>query len=569
MNIFKASVHENTSISQTNRITYPQNSASGKSKDLIRGYSCKPSFYNVAMAELESRFGSPQHIVTAYIHRLENWALITSQNPHTLVSFFAFLKQLVQTFLNLRFTADLQSSKVLTVAKAKLLHNLLLKWTEHTVKNNILSPSSLIFSKGWRFKPEFLKLLNRTSLDQTNHLSRSRDHGLPRKKPKKMNVRSVTNIFRSLAVRNISILPCKIENSMFKVCICFNCLGQSHLKKDCPWSKHCFKPNCGALHHTSLHTSDSKNRHPNVKKTCSDKPQRGPASTQAPENCPKRFNSCPSNSPIKFSQQQLPTSVQLLTVQFYCKCWPRKRTVSENAFSPSSHSCVSGQWRQSFWHLCFDRPWKHRNIRPQKHRPLSGFRNWTPIWFRCSVHEPVSFLFRPSHSIQNSPYADNETQFEIKNAYTTTCLNIPPAKISNLNGICQSNSMLRHIKFPDIDKGRIGVLLGTSCVQFTHALEWIRGSPNWPAGLRNRNPPKRCSFHLTCLNNIGQSKKQPVNRPNPSFSPMSTTNPSKYLKNRVATAANVMKLAFRGKLRFTHWTITTLPSTVSVPSKNV
>ena len=82
------------------------------------------------------------------------------------------------------------------------------------------------------------------------------------------------------------------------------------------------------------------------------------------------------------------------------------------------------------------------------------------------------------------PYADNETQFEIKNAYTTACLNIPPANISDLNGICQSNSTLRHIKFLDIDKRRIGVLLGTSCVQFTHALEWIRGSPTRPAGLR-------------------------------------------------------------------------------------
>ena len=42
----------------------------------------------------------------------------------------------------------------------------------------------------------------------------------------------------------------------------------------------------------------------------------------------------------------------------------------------------------------------------------------------------------------------------------------------------------RHIKFHDIYKGRIGVLLGTSCVQFTHALEWIRGSPTRPAELR-------------------------------------------------------------------------------------
>ena len=44
-NIFKASVHENTSISQAHWITYLQNSVSGKAKDLIRGYSCNPAFY--------------------------------------------------------------------------------------------------------------------------------------------------------------------------------------------------------------------------------------------------------------------------------------------------------------------------------------------------------------------------------------------------------------------------------------------------------------------------------------------------------------------------------------------
>ena len=44
INIFKASVHENTSISQTHRVTYLQNSVSGKAKDLIRGYSCNPAF---------------------------------------------------------------------------------------------------------------------------------------------------------------------------------------------------------------------------------------------------------------------------------------------------------------------------------------------------------------------------------------------------------------------------------------------------------------------------------------------------------------------------------------------
>ena len=146
INIFEASVHNNRSISQTHRITYLRNSVSGKAKDLIPGYSCNPAFYNVALAELESRFGSPQHVVTAYLRRLESWQKMSSLN-HTLVSFSTFLKQLIQTFHNLHFTADLHSSTVLALAKEKLPHHLLLKWTDHTVRNNMSTPTLLDFQQ--------------------------------------------------------------------------------------------------------------------------------------------------------------------------------------------------------------------------------------------------------------------------------------------------------------------------------------------------------------------------------------------------------------------------------------
>ena len=39
-------------------------------------------------------------------------------------------------------------------------------------------------------------------------------------------------------------------------------------------------------------------------------------------------------------------------------------------------------------------------------------------------------------------------------------------------------------KFPDINQGKFGVLLGTACVPFTHLLEWIRGAHNCPSGIR-------------------------------------------------------------------------------------
>ena len=89
-----------------------------------------------------------------------------------------------------------------------------------------------------------------------------------------------------------------------------------------------------------------------------------------------------------------------------------------------------------------------------------------------------------THSLL-APYADHETTFPVRNVFSTPSINLPPpADTKELNEICQQCPQLPHIKFPDIDNGKIGILVGTACVQFTHALEWIRGAPNCPAGVR-------------------------------------------------------------------------------------
>ena len=252
--IFKASVHENRSISQSHRITYLQNSVSGKAKDLIRGYSCTPAFYNVALAELESRFGSPQHVVTAYIRRLESWQKMSSLN-HTLVSFSTFLKQLIQTFHNLHFTAHLHSSTVLTLAKEKLPHHLLLKWTEHTVRNNMSTPTLLDFQQWLDIQAKVLETLEPAS-DNSNDNERSSSTAAPK-------LSKIKSLACPICAAPHFVYNCpqyasaSINEKLQKVKdlkVCYNCLRNSHLKPDCPSKIRCQEPNCGASHHTSLHT---------------------------------------------------------------------------------------------------------------------------------------------------------------------------------------------------------------------------------------------------------------------------------------------------------------------------
>ena len=133
INNFFSRFHNNISITDTNRITYLQNSVSGKAKDLIHACSCDPSYYNTALKRIMSRFGDPSVVVNAFINQLESWKCNSSYNKQSFIAFSSFLKRLVQAFQNLGFEADLQSSTLLRKAKEKIPHNLLLKWTEYTL----------------------------------------------------------------------------------------------------------------------------------------------------------------------------------------------------------------------------------------------------------------------------------------------------------------------------------------------------------------------------------------------------------------------------------------------------
>ena len=136
LNMFIATVDSNTTISDTHRITCLQNAVTGKAKELIKGYSCNPVFYKPALEDLKSRFGDTFIVVNAYIKQLENWPAAT-KSRHFFVPFVSFLKQMVQTFKNLNFNADLNSSTLTKLVKSKVPQDLFPKWTEYTVRNDI------------------------------------------------------------------------------------------------------------------------------------------------------------------------------------------------------------------------------------------------------------------------------------------------------------------------------------------------------------------------------------------------------------------------------------------------
>ena len=94
-----------------------------------------------------TRFGDPSVVFNAFINQLESWKCNSSYNKQSFIAFSSFLKRLVQAFQNLGFQADLQSSTLLRKAKEKIPHNLLLKWTEYTLTDNVTTTTLVEFQK--------------------------------------------------------------------------------------------------------------------------------------------------------------------------------------------------------------------------------------------------------------------------------------------------------------------------------------------------------------------------------------------------------------------------------------
>ena len=91
INNFFNLVHNNTSLTDTHRITYVQKSVVGKAKEKIQAYSCDlPAYYAIDLKELLDHFGDPCIVVNAFINQQEAWRPNNDHNKQSFVSLLLF-----------------------------------------------------------------------------------------------------------------------------------------------------------------------------------------------------------------------------------------------------------------------------------------------------------------------------------------------------------------------------------------------------------------------------------------------------------------------------------------------
>ena len=264
-----------------------QNAFTGKAKDVIQAYSCDPAYYSTALNKLMPFFSDPTIVVTAFINQLEPCKSTNDYNKQNFEAFASFLKRLVQVIQHLGYTADLQSSTLIKKHK-EIPHNILLKWTEHTITSIETAATLVDFQKWLEVQAQVYKKIHKENFHKITYvetifknsgiLNNSDNHarnlgieisGFPLQptnrnqsstlsskgtvKPKALPFRPINNANQSKRscekFRGNHILatcpdyqkcsPSQQFDIVSTTNVCSNCLSNIHKKQNCPSTKRC------------------------------------------------------------------------------------------------------------------------------------------------------------------------------------------------------------------------------------------------------------------------------------------------------------------------------------------
>ena len=197
-------------------------------KNLISGYGYNADFYETAIEKLRSKIGKPTKVVSEYLLHLQRLQHPTFEQPTSFKDFLNFLSTMVDTFKQLCFHHDLQSTANVEQVLKKLPITARLEWNRHALAAKLERPKLSRIAEWIEEHANACEDLPNitTKLPGTNYAQNSSDRQKGKNSQQQVEV--------------------KIRN------LCFNCLSP-HLFEDCKSNTTCRQPGCDKRHHTLLH----------------------------------------------------------------------------------------------------------------------------------------------------------------------------------------------------------------------------------------------------------------------------------------------------------------------------
>ena len=441
VSMFKSMVGD-SGISLNAKMQHLQNSVTSKAKTAIEGYGYSGESYDVAMAELKTRFGKPSSVIKATLGKLRACKRLQNNDPEGVRNYSDLVSTTVWTLSRFGYTNDLNAEANLSLATYKLSNELLVKWKEH-VKNVKLDRPNLNHFSQWlkgqadiydecigaskqNFKGKFQRLqISGNKENRTVMSCIMMDGG-------KHELSECTK-FKSLSVADRLV-----EVKKRKLCFC--CLSKDHWSNKCPVKKHCQVNGCKGYHHKLLHRVENK---------------------EADHGPPKEENVGTASESRQPSQvkRSIPVLLQVIPVTIHGP----NESLTTHAMLDNGSTCS----------LVVSHVADKLGLKgPQEQIILNGIQGKSQLNSR-RVNTEVS------------PVNMVTPRFEVNGALVVEHLNIAQQNI-NVEDVKSKWSHLNDINIPEATSCDVSLLIGSDCMDIILPIETRCGPRGTPVGIRTK-----------------------------------------------------------------------------------
>ena len=261
--LFESLVHNQPSLTDTERMIHLQSSVSGIAEAVIGGMLYDGSLYSEALAALRNRFGRQEDVVHASLKQLLSSSPPQYLDPISLEKFHSSLHCAVTVLTKHGYVGDLESSENLRRVVAKLPRELKRDWAEHIMNMGPDRPTLVNLEK-WMEKQVRIALNFAAMSDEKVQLQRRPANVKVPPSPVKRTLLASTVISCTCCAKEHKLWQCDTFQDMTaddraqfiagNNC-CFSCLQTGHRAAQCRYRKTCTESGCKMNHHRLLHGS--------------------------------------------------------------------------------------------------------------------------------------------------------------------------------------------------------------------------------------------------------------------------------------------------------------------------
>ena len=147
--LFKTMVHDQPSLSSTEKMAHLQASVTGLAQQHIKGMLCSGDLYDEAIKVLNDRFGREQDIVDANLREIFSCPSPSYLDPTSLERFQSSLNCAITVFRSMGYEGDLQSCENLRRVVQKLPPEMKKEWSEAGAPSVLWAASGGLKMTSW------------------------------------------------------------------------------------------------------------------------------------------------------------------------------------------------------------------------------------------------------------------------------------------------------------------------------------------------------------------------------------------------------------------------------------